>query len=169
MWMVPHTVAGIAIVSTLDNPALSLPLAFVSHYVLDFIPHWTQKPSFTGKEKYALFADFFLSLIIGVALAWQFPLFSSQFWVIIAGAALGNLPDAIRIPYMLTIDGTLKDLKDKKSFMGYLERFHEIVDQGIERRREGMNYLYNNLVGKAWIGVLTQVLVVIISLYIIFR
>ena len=36
----PHAVVGAAIAAKVGNPALSLPLALASHFVLDLVPHW---------------------------------------------------------------------------------------------------------------------------------
>jgi len=40
MLLTPHTAAGVAIASLLPEPWLAIPLSFLSHFVLDFIPHW---------------------------------------------------------------------------------------------------------------------------------
>ncbi len=42
MLTTPHTATGIAIGVLLPNPVIALPLAFVSHFVLDQIPHWQE-------------------------------------------------------------------------------------------------------------------------------
>jgi hypothetical protein len=36
----PHVVVGAAIATKVANPALAIPLAFASHFVLEKIPHW---------------------------------------------------------------------------------------------------------------------------------
>lgn len=40
MLLTPHVVAGVAIGSAIHNPVLAIPLAFLSHFFLDAIPHW---------------------------------------------------------------------------------------------------------------------------------
>lgn len=40
MLLTPHVVAGVAIGSAIHNPVLAIPLAFLSHFFLDAVPHW---------------------------------------------------------------------------------------------------------------------------------
>lgn len=154
MWMTPHTLAGVAIVSQIENPAISLPLAFASHYVLDFIPHWTQSPSFKGKEGMALYIDFLIGLSIGLFFAFQHPFGSGQFWMVITGAALANLPDALHIPLLLK-EGSLQKIKEKKNF-------HTLIDQDLGPKN---GTIFKCLKGKVWVGILTQVLMVSLCLW----
>jgi hypothetical protein len=39
-----HILTGLAITKNISNPAISLPLALISHYIPDRIPHCRQKP-----------------------------------------------------------------------------------------------------------------------------
>ncbi|MFH1971517.1 MAG: hypothetical protein ABIJ05_04005, partial [Patescibacteria group bacterium] len=36
----PHIIVGAAIASKITNPLLSIPISFVSHFVLEKVPHW---------------------------------------------------------------------------------------------------------------------------------
>lgn len=36
----PHVAVGVAIATKIPNPFIAIPLAFLSHFVLDKIPHW---------------------------------------------------------------------------------------------------------------------------------
>lgn len=36
----PHVIIGAAIATKVGNPLLALPLAFMSHFVLEKVPHW---------------------------------------------------------------------------------------------------------------------------------
>jgi len=75
----PHVAVAAAIATKVANPALSLPLALASHFVLDKIPHWnphtfteTQKlgkPS--SKTTRLAFFDSFTALGIGLTVARQ--------------------------------------------------------------------------------------------------
>lgn len=47
----PHTVVGAAIAIKVGNPALALPLAFASHFVLEVVPHWNPH-LYTEVKKY---------------------------------------------------------------------------------------------------------------------
>ncbi len=165
MWMLPHTLTGVAIAVTIDNPAISLPLAFTSHYVLDFIPHWNQYPTFAGPNAKYLYLDFLVSFVLGVFFACRFPLFSPPFWIIILAAALANLPDAIRIPSLLKQNDTKGS--SRSGLYYYLERFHDFIDQDVQH--EAKDLVWKIAQGHIWFGVMTQVLVCVVSLFFIFR
>lgn len=40
MFELPHTIVGATIATKIPNPLVSIPLAFFSHFLLDFAPHW---------------------------------------------------------------------------------------------------------------------------------
>ena len=40
MLLTPHTLVGVAIATNISNPFLAIPLAFISHFLGDKIPHW---------------------------------------------------------------------------------------------------------------------------------
>src|SRR3990170_4266992 len=40
MFLTPHVAAAVAIAALVPNPLFAIPLAFLSHFVLDFIPHF---------------------------------------------------------------------------------------------------------------------------------
>ena len=52
MTLTPHAIVGAAIASTIpDQPLLGFSLAFLSHFVLDAIPHWDYKLSSMTEDK----------------------------------------------------------------------------------------------------------------------
>lgn len=77
MLELPHTIVGAAIATKIPNPWIALPLAFLSHFPLDLIPHWN--PSlYTETEKYGkptrkstklVAIDVALSLVTGFFIA----------------------------------------------------------------------------------------------------
>ena len=166
MWMTPHTMVGVTLAVSVPDPYLAGSLAFVSHYVLDFLPHWNQEPTFYGKKAIALYFDFFLALGLGLSVAFQFPLFSSQFWLVIICAAFANLPDAIRIPHLILYRNLILSSKRKTPYY-YLERFHDFVDQDIQHSRAELVWKFAQ--GKVWLGISMQILVVIVSSYFLWR
>lgn len=40
MFVTSHLLTGAAIGSVVPNPLLTIPLAFVSHFAMDALPHW---------------------------------------------------------------------------------------------------------------------------------
>lgn len=96
---------GAAIAAKVGNPALSLPLALASHFVLDLLPHWNPhlntELKATGKigKKTTFFiaADTLLGAagVLLIASTAQ----TSQLPIILAGGIMGILPDLVEAPY----------------------------------------------------------------------
>lgn len=64
-----HALVGGAIAASISNPAIALPLASISHPLLDMIPHWDLGNGWRGKNKVTLFLESCLDLAFGIALA----------------------------------------------------------------------------------------------------
>lgn len=107
MLLTPHTAVGVVIGSRVGNPFIAVPLALISHFIMDRIPHWDfftftrKKDRLRGRILYGILIDFGLGLIVGMS----FVLYS--IWVeknllkagtIFFSAAASNLPDAISSP-----------------------------------------------------------------------
>lgn len=65
-----HALVGGAIASAIPNPALGIPLAFLSHPILDMIPHWDLGIGWRKKNKITLFAESVLDLAVGIVVAY---------------------------------------------------------------------------------------------------
>lgn len=65
-----HAITGAVIAAATQQPALALPLAFASHFVLDSLPHfgfranWQERSRHKILHKSILLADFFLLMIL---------------------------------------------------------------------------------------------------------
>ena len=93
MYATPHTAVGFAIVKTFeDNLAIGIPLAILSHFILDFI----NERGLTKKDR--LHFDIIPSL-----LCYLIALFSGQFWLFLLGSICGNLFDLIDKKIYLSI------------------------------------------------------------------
>ncbi len=103
----PHVVVGAAIATIIPNPFLAIPLAFLSHFVLDMTPHWNPHIStelkkygeITQKSKNIIYIDLAISVIVGVFLASRALPDTGQFLTIGASGFAGILPDVIEAPY----------------------------------------------------------------------
>ena len=97
-----HLVTGALIAAVVPVPALAIPLAFVSHFVLDALPHFgdTNKHSWLNRHfNYILAVDIIVGLAFLLALAILQPLH----WVLmLVCAAVSVSPDALWIPYYLS-------------------------------------------------------------------
>lgn len=64
-----HALVGGAIAASISNPAIGLPLAAMSHPILDMIPHWDFGMGWRGKNTFTLFLESSLDLLLGIVLA----------------------------------------------------------------------------------------------------
>jgi len=130
MLLTPHTFIGLVIAHFTGNPILTAPLAFLSHFIADKIPHWdfysnTDNDDGSRTKGWRMFAfvlDFGLALSIG----WFFfykALYNPNLGFypglnLIVGALFSNLPDAMEAPYIFHMK-IYKRLK-------FLQQFTEI-------------------------------------------
>ena len=107
MLLIPHTVVAVAIATVFKEPKFVLPLALLSHFIIDSIPHWDflsgelQKKEFTGvrgKNLLFILVDFFVALNLGLFFVWRALPDVTLAATILFAAALANLPDAVLIP-----------------------------------------------------------------------
>lgn len=103
----PHVAVAASIATKVANPALSLPLAFASHFVLDKIPHWNPH-TFTETQKLGrpsdkttkiAFYDSITALGIGLGASYLALPDINKAAIIIAACFLSVLPDVSKIPY----------------------------------------------------------------------
>lgn len=93
MLSTPHLLVGAAIVRAIPDPFISLPLALLSHFALDSIPHWDGSPKapFGLKTSILVIIDYAL----GASLVFIFTYgFENQYFIWL-GAFLGTAPDFI--------------------------------------------------------------------------
>jgi hypothetical protein len=103
----PHVVVGAAIAMKVVNPALAIPLALGSHFVLDRIPHWNPhlntevkengKP--TKKSSVIVIIDACTALALGFFIAFRVLPNTSHAIIILAASFASVLPDVIEGPY----------------------------------------------------------------------
>jgi hypothetical protein len=103
----PHVVVGAAIAYKVGNPALALPLALGSHFVLEKIPHWNPHLN-TEKKKLGhissntmkvIFIDSTIALFCGIFIASLAYPDLTRSAIIILASFLSTLPDLIEAPY----------------------------------------------------------------------
>ena len=152
MLLTPHTLVGVAIATNISNPFLAIPLAFISHFLGDKVPHWdfysnTKKEDrVTGWRPLAVMGDLAIGVAVGVSYTTYFLWVKQDVALAISAFICGIasvLPDALS---GLTIIGG----KENK-FLGILNK--------IQSKMQFQAPL-------PW-GILTQVAVILISLYFI--
>lgn len=102
----PHVLVGIAIAAKIPFPALSIPLALGSHFVLDMLPHWNPHLNtemktlgkISNQTKTIIVVDFLISgasIIIFSQMADN----PAQMTNIVLCGLAGMVPDLIEAPY----------------------------------------------------------------------
>jgi len=152
MLLTPHTLVGVAIATNISNPYIAIPIAFISHFLGDKVPHWdfysnTKKEErVKGWRPLAVMGDLAVGVAVGVAYTtyflWVKQDLSLALVTFICGIA-SVLPDALS---GLTIIG------------GKENKFLELLNK-IQSKMQFQAPL-------PW-GILTQVGVILISLYFI--
>lgn len=98
----PHVALGAAIAVAIPNPLISIPLAFLSHFVLDMTPHWNPHLN-TETKKYGHLTKqtlFIIGVDLAVALLLAFYLGNRNLNIYTASFA-AILPDVVEGPYFL--------------------------------------------------------------------
>lgn len=91
-----HILIGTLIGLSLNNFFLIAILAFISHFLLDAIPHWDQgsfkrgKHDWKPKDWFLVFVDVVIGTSIALYLALRF-----EFWPVFIGVAFAIAPDVI--------------------------------------------------------------------------
>lgn len=148
----PHVIVGAAIAAKVGSPYLAIPLAFMSHFVLDRIPHWN--PHFyTESKKYGkpkmqsvvmAIVDELVALGSGLLIAYQFMPDYKMVATVIACCFFSVLSDQIKLPYFF--------LNIKKGLLEKWVNFERSIQIEV----------------KPFWGITTQILTILASLYWIF-
>ncbi len=105
----PHVAVGAAIAAKIPNPYIAIPLALISHIVMDQVPHWNPHSyteikttgKISNKTKYLALADVAVSLGLGFWVASRFLPNYGHAVVILLASFASVLPDVIKSPYFL--------------------------------------------------------------------
>lgn len=122
-----HALTGALIGLSVANPAVALPLAFVSHFVCDAIPHY-DLPEKDNAKRLASTRFVVEFLVVGAALCFALVLVLAytkpHHWLQAAlGAFLAASPDLFWLPRFLRVRRTGKDTTLRNPF----HRLHSLV------------------------------------------
>lgn len=103
----PHVIVGAAIATKIANPALALPLALGSHFLLEKVPHWnphlnTETNKFGKPTKVStaiVVIDASVALISGIYIASRVLPNTAHFVTILVACLFSILPDLVEAPY----------------------------------------------------------------------
>ena len=96
-----HALVSGAIAAAIPNPAISLPLAFTSHFVMDAVPHWDFGTNWRSRPKAITGTVAILDTVLGFTVAYFAFGGKVALPVLLAAVALGNLPDWLEAPYYI--------------------------------------------------------------------
>ncbi|OGH21267.1 MAG: hypothetical protein A2958_02090 [Candidatus Levybacteria bacterium RIFCSPLOWO2_01_FULL_38_13] len=65
-----HAIIGTVIATKIGNPALAIPLAFISHIIGDLFPHWDEGTNGKTKSKERIIKEALIDVILGFALSY---------------------------------------------------------------------------------------------------
>lgn len=149
----PHVIVGAAIATKVINPALAIPLALGSHFILDKVPHWNPH-LFTETKKYGqpsqqsttiALVDVGAALGLGLFVAFRYADEPMRAAAVLACCLASVLPDLVKWPYYFL-----------KKRGGLLEKWVLF-----ERRLQ--------VDASFWPGVLTQAAVIVAAFWWIFN
>lgn len=120
-----HALTGGVIAYKIGSPLISLPLAFLSHFIIDMLPHWnsslhkekTKLGHISKKTKTVIFLDCAFGLFLGLWLAFKRLPNYNQTVVVLLGCLMGILPDLLEAPYYL-LNKKNNKLKWLRDFQG---------------------------------------------------
>lgn len=96
-----HALIGSVIAASVSDPAIGLPLAFLSHPLADMIPHWDFGWGWRQKTKLKLFTQASVDLLIGMAVSFYFFGQSVDSLYLISAIFLSESWDILQTPYWL--------------------------------------------------------------------
>lgn len=98
-----HAVIGASIAKVLPNPYLGLPLALISHFIVDKIPHWDPMTDKAKKTKRLIWIETLTDVAVSFILV---AILANFFWTKISpsylflSAFVSQLPDWLEVPYV---------------------------------------------------------------------
>lgn len=144
---VNHVVTGGIIGALLPQPLLAIPLAFLSHFILDILPHYGNHPDDHLTTSPGLHRLIWVDTFLGASFLAMLIIWQPVNWVVIFFAgAFAQVPDLVWLPNYVRLRRGLKQ-RTYNSLM----RFHKYI-QWAESPRP-----FNIMVEAAWLLVATTV------------
>lgn len=125
-----HALTGAAVAIAFRQPVLALPLALVSHFVCDAIPHWDYSVKFPRRQRIIALDLLFASVVVAT-IALLSVTFSVKAWVIVACAILAVPPDGMWFPQILKGEPIPMN---GNTLLYLMRRFHRWIQWNESRR-----------------------------------
>jgi len=120
-----HALVGASLAAKIVNPTIGLPLALVSHSLLDLIPHWDFGTNHQQKSKTRLFLEASFDVLLGVFLVWLL------FRNLVSPVYLWSMVVAAQLPDWIDTFSSLIGISDYKPFV-WLKNFQRKYNNKLE-------------------------------------
>lgn len=94
-----HALVGGAIAASVSSPELAIPLAMISHPILDMVPHWDFGKGWRDKSKIHFVAEGAFDLCLGFVLSYIIFGQNISFWYFVIVVFSSLLFDLLQTPY----------------------------------------------------------------------
>ena len=121
-----HALTGAVIVAAVSNPVIGLPLALLSHFVLDALPHFgAHTVAQPGKREFSaiLMTDGVLLISLLIVLTVAGKSVDLAWWLLPLGGVLGSAPDIMWAKHYRD------DIKGDVKQWGVVRKFHKQIQR----------------------------------------
>ncbi len=121
-----HAVTGAIIVAAVTNPIIGLPLALMSHFALDSLPHFgAHTKAKAGSREFTGILTFDGVLLIAILVAVSFASHSVgiDWWLLPLGALLAVVPDIMWLKHYQN------DLRGEEKHWDKMRYYHKKIQQ----------------------------------------
>lgn len=102
-----HSLTGAVIAYKIGNPILAFPIALLSHFVTDLLPHWNPEiykekkklGHLLAKTNLQIIIDCLVGLFVSLFVAFKALPDTGHFLIVIGGSFFAILPDLVEAPY----------------------------------------------------------------------
>lgn len=126
MTAVNHTVMGSIVVASVGNPLVGLPLALISHFLLDALPHFgahTVADPKSREFRAVMATDTLLTVAFLAMVAFAGHRVGLPVWLLPVGGLMGWLPDVMWYKHYQS------DLRGEKKQWDRMRKFHKSIQR----------------------------------------
>lgn len=128
MIAVNHALTGGVIALAIKEPAIALPLALLSHFAVDYIPHWSMNPKYAFKRKFNIYLT--LDTLICILLAVLSVIYLPNGLLVAVCMFLAASPDFMWAYHRLYRE----KIKGLKRDYGPIAKFHSAIQESSHYR-----------------------------------
>lgn len=97
-----HSIVGAVIATKIPDLRIALPLALLSHYLGDKLPHWDPMVNYKNKSRFRLMTEAGIDALLGLFIAYFFFVYwgKQSPLNVMLGSLVAQSPDWLEIPHM---------------------------------------------------------------------